>query len=113
MKSDSREFYKSLKIGGITINIYFEEELLEEGMLGFSDFSGYGSEICLHPGLKNNPELFQTTLLHELFHQVSAIYSLDLEEVDVSVLAIAAIEIQNGLGEGLGKLEKTKKTKKT
>jgi len=108
-----KEFYKKVKIGGIEIPIYFEDELLDDGPLGFSDFcaDGEGPEICLNPGLKDKEGLFQTTLLHELFHQVSAIYSLDFEEVDVSVLAIATLEILNGLGVNLTKVTKKPKEK--
>ena len=108
------ELYKTVKIGGITIPIYWddEEEGMRDGCLGYSEFCAENVEIALHPCLQDKPALLETTLFHELFHQVSAIFNLDFSEPMVSVLSVAMVDILAGLNSGPVE-KKVRRTKKS
>ena len=105
-----RELFKEVVIGGITIPIYFDDEddMIQEGALGYTEFAADSTEIVLNPDLKERPDLFATTLWHELFHMISNVYSLNFDEQDVSVLSVAVVELQNAFGDPRKKVKKLK-----
>ena len=114
-----RQLYKTIKIGGITIPIYWddEEEGMQEGCLGYSEFCAENVEIALNPCLQNKPELLETTLYHEIFHQISAIFNLDFSEAMVSVLAVAMVDVLVSLNDEVvvetKKIRRPRKNKKS